>query len=49
MARITNHKSQITNHKSQGSVSKIKCFIAQKSMLYHYYIRDVKDGIQIRV
>ena len=35
--------------KSQGSISKTKCFIGQKSILRHYYIQNVKDGIQIRV
>ena len=35
--------------KSRSSISKIKCFLDQKSILRHYCIQNVKDGIQIRV
>ena len=35
--------------KSQGSISKIQCFVGQNSILRHYYIQNLKDGIQIRV
>ena len=35
--------------KSEGSISKIKCFIGQKSTFHHYFIQNVKDGIQIQV
>jgi len=34
--------------KSQGSISKINCFVGQKSIVHHY-IQNVKDGNQIRV
>ena len=35
--------------KSRGSVSKIKCFYVPKSVLRHYCIQNVKDGIEIQV
>ena len=34
--------------KSQSSIPKLNIFIGQKSILYHYCIQNVKDGIQIR-
>ena len=35
--------------KSRGSISKIKCFLGQKSLFRSYCIQNVKDGIQIQV
>ena len=37
----------LENHKAQ--FSKLIVFVGQKSILRHYYIQNVKDGIQIRV
>ena len=35
--------------KPPDSVSKIKYFVGQNSILRQYYIQNAKDGIQIRV
>ena len=35
--------------KSRGSISKFHVFIDQKSVLLHYSIQNVRDGIQIQV
>ena len=35
--------------KSHAQFPKLTIIVAQKSILYHYYIQNAKDGIQIRV
>ena len=37
---LRNHKAQFPN---------VNVFVSQKSIVQHYYIHNVKDGIQIRV
>jgi len=39
----------MAKRESEGLISKLSVFVVQTSILRHYYIQNVKDGIQIRV
>ena len=45
MAKII--RKSYENYEAQ--FPKLRIFIGQKSIFQHYYIQDIKDGIQIRV